>query len=107
MGITLTYVPQAWKISPVAKIVEVPVEVPVEVIPIAVPPSAPLSVAPQISTPVFPAPADDVCESRSPIRMSSEDAQIIKFDNLQFYILVGLFALYILVVAMKSNTMYL
>jgi hypothetical protein len=134
MGITLTYVPHAWKIHPIPTPEKV---IPEKVIPESVavsvvspiPPISPISPIPPIppvlppaaAPEVVPAPianspvtlpgevsGEDVCE-RVPIRMSSDDesVQIIKFDNLQFYILVGLFALYIVVVAMKSNSMYL
>lgn len=120
MTITLTYVPRAWKNSVVAS--SVPIEVqtvepPVETDrapepkePKVAEPKAPEVVEPKApEVPEVPAPVfTEVCETKSPIRMSSEeDVQIIKFDNLQFYILVGLFSLYILVVMLKSNSPYL
>jgi len=131
MGITLTYVPHAWKIHPIPipekvipekvipeKVIPESVAVtaisPISPIPAAtpaIPEVVPAPIAPRVNSPVTlpgEVSGEDVCE-RVPIRMSSdnESVQIIKFDNLQFYILVGLFALYIVVVAMKSNSMYL
>ena len=119
MGITLTYVPHAWKIHPIPtpekvipeKVIPEPAALSIPAAAPAIPEVVPAPIAPFANSPVtLPGEVDskDVCE-RVPIRMSSDDenVQIIKFDNLQFYILVGLFALYIVVVAMKSNSMYL